>query len=300
MKGKAVITGGAGLIGKALAHFLKNEGYKVIVLTRNIPEDKIENIEYIIWNYREPGEWIKSLEGSEAVINLAGKNLASGRWNSETRKAIRESRVNLTQNLVEYFESLTVKPSYFISASAVGYYGNPPNPVDENSPRGNGFLAELTAEWEKSALAAEQLGVRTACLRFGAVLSTEGGALPKIIKPIKYFAGAVPGSGKQYFPWIHIDDAVRMIDFLIQKKSEGIFNAVSPHTIRIEDLIKTAGEILRRPVIFRIPEFLIRALLGEASEIILNGAAVKPARIISEGYDFEYSDIRQALENLLK
>ncbi|MGK9368259.1 TIGR01777 family oxidoreductase [Melioribacter sp. Ez-97] len=300
MKDKAVIAGGSGLIGKALTRYLKSEGYRVIVLTRNIPKEKSGDIEYIIWDYREPGEWLKSIEGSEAVINLAGKNLASGRWTSGTKTAIRESRVNLTQNLVKYFDMLDDKPSYFISASAVGYYGNAPNPVDENSPRGKGFLAELTEDWEKSALAAEQSGIKTACLRFGAVLSMEGGALPRIVGPVKYFAGAIPGSGKQYFPWIHIDDAVRMIHFLMQKKSTGIFNAVSPNIITIEELIKTAGEILKRPVIFRIPEFPIRALLGEASEIILKGAAVKPERIISEGYDFKFRKIRQALDDLLK
>ncbi|MGK9475491.1 TIGR01777 family oxidoreductase [Melioribacter sp. OK-6-Me] len=299
MKGKIVIAGGTGLIGQALTLFLRNKGYKVIVLTRNIPKDILEDIEYVTWNYYEQSEWIKSIEGSEVIINLAGKNLASGRWNSEIKKSIRESRVKLTQNLVKSFALMTHKPSYFISASAVGYYGNTTNPVDENSPQGNGFLSELTAEWEKSALEAEQLEVRTACLRFGAVLSAKGGALPKIIKPIKYFAGAVPGSGKQFFPWIHIEDAVRMIDFLMGKKSSGIYNAVNPDTITMEELIKTAGELLNRPVLFRIPESLIRLVMGEASEILLSGAPVRPKRITSEGFSFTFQNIREALENLI-
>ncbi len=299
MEGKIVIAGGTGLIGQSLTLFLRGKGYKVIVLTRNIPKEKVEGIEYVTWNYYEQGEWIKSLDGAEAIINLAGKNLASGRWNSVIKKAIQESRVKLTQNLVKSFGLVTNKPSYFISASAVGYYGNTTNPVDENSPQGKGFLAELTAKWEKSALAAEHLEVRTACLRFGAVLSAKGGALPKIIKPIKYFAGAVPGSGKQFFPWIHIEDTIRMIDFLLEKKSSGVYNAVSPGIITMEKLIKTAGKLLNRPVLFRIPESLIRLVLGEASEIILSGAPIKPERITSEGFSFTFQSIRQALEDLI-
>jgi hypothetical protein len=299
---KIVISGATGLVGKKITQQLIRRGDDVTVLTRSIKNAK-ELLpgahSYIEWNSSN-SDWQFCLEGKDAVINLAGENLMAKRWNEIHKKNILESRVKGTRALVRAIENLNKKPEIFISASAVGFYGNSETAVNEESKMGNGFLAKVVDAWESESMVVEQFGVRRVNVRLGAVLDKNEGAFPQLYKPFKFFAGGALGNGKQWFPWIHIDDVTGIFLYALDNKNvKGVYNAVSPVPIRMADFCKTLGKIMHRPSFFNVPEFILKIIFGEGADVLLNGTNVLPERTIDAGYVFKYPELTSALKSLL-
>lgn len=302
MQRKIIITGATGLIGRKISELLIKDKNHLIIFSRRPEEAKkiITNAtEYVFWDYENSSEWKKYLEDADAVINLAGESIISKRWNEKTKQRIYNSRIISTRSLVNAIKETNHKPECFISASAVGFYGNRNEEVNENSEKGNGFLANLVYDWENESQVLEKYNVRTVNIRLGTVLSMNGGALPKLAKQFKLFFGGTLGSGNQWFPWIHIDDAAEIFLFALDNKIHGVLNAVSPHLITQKEFSRTLAKVLVRPCIFRIPEFSLKIILGEAANIILEGAKVFPKKTLEYGYKFKFDNLEKALRNLL-
>jgi uncharacterized protein len=303
MNKKIVIAGATGFLGRNICSKLIERGDELIILTRSVEKAKKiipDASKYIIWNYSSK-EWYEEISGNDAVINLAGESLLSKRWNDKHKNEVRNSRIESTKALIEAIKLRDKRPKTFISASAVGFYGNSEFEVDENSPKGEGFLADLVDDWEKETAKVEELGVRKVCVRIGIVLDKNDGALEKMILPFKFFMGGPLGNGKQWMPWIHIDDLAKIFLFVLDnEKAEGIINGVSPNPVRMSDFAKTIGKVMKRPAIFKVPEFVLKLILGEASETIISGAKVFSGKAIKLGYKFEYDNLEEAIKNILK
>jgi uncharacterized protein (TIGR01777 family) len=297
-----VITGATGFIGKKVTNSLIARGDKVTVFTRSVEKaEKIfpgaENL--IIWNQgAESGSF--SFESIDAVIHLAGENVMGRRWSEQHKKNLLASRVSGTRELTEALEKAKNKPEVFISASAVGYYGNSEEAVDEYSPPGNDFLAGVVKSWEDETKRVDPMKIRRVNIRIGLVLDGKEGTLAKMIVPFRYFIGGPLGSGKQWFPWIHIDDLVGLFLFALDNGNmSGIINGVSPNPVRMDQFCNMLGKVLHRPSLFRIPAFLLRLVLGEAADVILSGAQVIPKRTLAAGYKFRFESVSGALNDLL-
>ncbi len=305
MINKIIIAGATGLIGRHLTSELIKRGNQVTVFTRNI--DKAKQIvpgakEYFEWDYYYPQDWAHLLEKKDVVINLAGANLFDKRWNENYKEVIRTSRILTTGSLVSAISQIKNKPNIFISASAVGFYGNGgENLITEDSPAGDDFLAKLCFEWENEASKANNYGLRTINLRTGIVLSADGGAFQKILKSFKFYTGGYLGSGNQWFPWIHIYDAVNSIIFAINNnKLQGPINVCSPNPVRMKEFSNLMGKILKKPSFFNIPEFALKIILGESAQTIIDSLKVYPNKLISNGFSFKFEDLDTALKDLLK
>jgi uncharacterized protein (TIGR01777 family) len=223
------------------------------------------------------------------------------RWNAEHKKNILKSRIEGTRSLVKAIGQLKDKPKAFISASAIGFYGNSESPVNEDSAPGKDFLAEVVNAWEFEANKVELYGVRRVCIRTGIILDANEGALVPMINQFKFFAGGPIGRGQQWFPWIHIDDIVGIFLFVIDNQNvNGALNASSPNPLRMNEFCKTLGRVMHRPSLFKVPAFIIKILFGEAAEVLLNGANVIPEKTIKAGYNFRFETAEEALKNLLK
>jgi uncharacterized protein (TIGR01777 family) len=235
------------------------------------------------------------------LINLAGESVAARRWTDSQKELILRSRIEGTRALVQAIRSADRRPGLFLSASAVGFYGDDAKEdLTEKSPQGHGFLADTARAWEDEACVAETLGVRVIRLRISNVLGTEGGALPKIVLPFRFFVGGHLGSGRQWFPWIHLDDLVGACLFLIdQKPISGPVNAVAPEQVTMGDLATSIGHVLRRPSWVPVPAFILKAVLGEMSEVVLEGAKILPQRLSHAGFEFRFPDLRSALADIL-
>ena len=297
-----VITGATGFIGKKVTNSLIARGDKVTVFTRSVEKaEKIfpgaENL--IIWNQgAESGSF--SFESIDAVIHLAGENVMGRRWSEQHKKNLLASRVSGTRELTEALEKAKNKPEVFISASAVGYYGNSEEAVDEYSPSGNDFLAGVVKSWEDETKRVDPMKIRRVNIRIGLVLDGKEGTLAKMVVPFRYFIGGPLGSGKQWFPWIHIDDLVGLFLFALDNGNmSGIINGVSPNPVRMDQFCNMLGKVLHRPSLFRIPAFLLRLVLGEAANVILSGAQVIPKRTLAAGYKFRFESVSGALNDLL-
>lgn len=291
---KILIGGGSGLIGRKLINFYENT--EITVLTRNPNKTFPKNCKKLIWDGKTIPE---TSENFDVLINLSGAGIADKAWTPKYKKAIIDSRINTSQAFVKFIEQSNEKPKVFINASAVGFYGFGTNEtVDENSPAGNDFLAEVSEKWEN---AAKNDVVRTALLRTSVVLSKEGGALKKMLLPFKFFLGGKVGSGKQAFPWIHIDDEIRAIDFCIQNQDiAGAVNLVSPQIIDNKEFTKALAKALKVFAIFPVPGFILKIVLGERAKLLLNGQKVKPKKLLDSGFEFKYPEISKALDNLLR
>ncbi len=300
IKRKISVFGGTGLIGRALVRSLNHDNFEISVFSRDINRttglitDKISlfPIDHTI---------SKNLENQDIVINLSGENI-SKRWTKKQKDRILDSRVKSTQRIVSAVNSLKKKPELFIQASAAGYYPfSKSENFNEDSPQGNSFLSRVVLSWEASS-AELDTSVRKIILRTGVVITIAGGMLPKLIRPIKLFAGGIPGKGDNWISWIHIDDVVSVLLFLIDsKRSDGIYNLTAPEPVKMKDMIRFCGSVLKRPVILRIPEFLIRIFFGKMGmETILSSQRVVPERLISERYFFKFSDYKKALKKELK
>ena len=296
---KVVVAGGSGFIGRALRESLVAEGTETIVLSREAPR---EGEGFASWDARQPGAWIARMEGADAVVNLAGASVAEGRWSAERKEELLGSRVCSTRALVRGMAWLSRRPKVFICASAVGYYGNRGSEeLFEDSGAGGGFLSGLCAQWEKEALQAAELGVRTIHLRVGVVLHPEGGALPRMIAPFRIFFGGPLGSGAQWMSWIAREDLIRLIRHLIGSRVAGPVNAVSPGPVTNLDFSRELGRALRRPSWLKTPGILLKGGLGEmADELLLASQRAYPRRALESGFSFLYPELRGAFDAMLK
>ena len=277
------ISGSNGLIGSALKQSLLDDGHNVKGLGRNFSQPI-------------------NFEGIDAVIHLAGENIAQGRWSKTKKDLIKSSRVDNTQKLSNQIYNSQYKPNVFISASAIGFYGDTGSDlITEKSPAGKGFLPEVSIEWEAATKPVENAGVRTVHLRTGIVLSKKGGALKKMLPPFYAGGGGILGSGKQYMSWISIDDMVRAIKFLIYEDSlNGPYNLTAPNPVTNKEFTKILGKVIKRPTILPLPGFAAKLIFGEMAEaLLLSGNNVIPEKLLAAGYTFKHSDLRQALKDLL-
>lgn len=301
------ITGGTGLIGKALINKLLERGDSLTVLSRN--KEKAEklfnnNVNVIQGNPSEKGDWqnIISTGGFDTIINLAGEPVASKRWNDAEKKNIYDSRIKSTENIIESIKKASIKPKSLINASAVGYYGfqEDDREINENETIGKDFLSYLCRDWEDTARRAEKKGLRVVRLRFGIVLSDNGGALEKMIVPFKLYAGGHIGDGKQWVPWIHINDAVNLIIFSIDNLNvTGAVNVTAPNPVRMKDFCKEMGKVINRPSWLPVPTLTLKATFGEMADIITSGQRAVPHKVLNNGYKFQYENVDEALNNLL-
>jgi uncharacterized protein (TIGR01777 family) len=292
-----LITGGAGFIGRAFTRELSGSGHTVIITTRRRSDAK----DRITWN---PPSLIPAdiLSDIDAIINLAGESIASGRWTQERKKRILSSRIETTRALVDSVRNMERKPQVFISASAIGYYGaHKDEPVTEDTPPAADFLADVCKQWEAEALKAEELGVRVVLIRTGGVLEADGGALPTMAIPFKLFVGGPIGNGKQWFSWIHIEDEVGIIKFTLEHDSlSGPVNAVAPNPVTNREFSTALGKTLRRPSCLAVPGFVVKLTLGELGGVLLTGQQVIPEKALQAGYQFKYTDVNEALRAIYR
>jgi len=305
MSKRIIITGATGLIGKKLANSLINRGDDVIIFSRNAEKAKSifpEATECVEWNYQHPEKWKSKLKNTDAVIHLAGINLFSKRWNNNFKKAVLESREVSTKNLVDAIKSYTNKPEVFISASGIGYYGDCGERIlNENSPKGNDFLADVCEVWENESVNIEASGVRSVQVRTGLVLSIEDGALKQMLPPFKFFIGGPLGNGKQWSSWLHIEDIVGIYLFAIDNKNlSGAVNAASTNPVRMNEFANTLGKVLNRPSLFPVPKFILRLVVGEAAEVVTASQRVYPEKLLKIGYQFKFNNLEAALLDLLQ
>lgn len=301
---KIVVAGGTGFVGHSLVQNLAPV-HDLVVLTRNppqIPPGKSDHLCYVRWDAATLDDWQSHICGCDAVINLVGESVASGRWTQRKKDRILSSRVDATRVLVQSIREASVKPSVLINASAVGYYGNVPEGlVTEDYRKGDGFLAEVCEQWEKEALQAEKLGVRVVLLRFGIVLGKDGGALSKMSVPFRFGLGGPIGSGRQGVPWIHYRDAIDIIRFVLeQREISGPVNGTAPDPANMERFCAVLGHVLQRPSWLRVPTLLLKLVLGEMSLMFLNGQAAVPAKLTQHGYSFQYPLLENALKDIFK
>lgn len=300
---RVIITGGSGLIGRALTTDLARNSHEVIIISRR-PERIIglpAGVRAERWDGRTAEGWYSLADGADAIVNLAGENISSGRWTDERKHTILQSRLNAGQAVVQAVKAVTHKPRVVIQASGIGYYGPCGNEeITEETPPGHDFLAGLAVEWESSTASLEALGVRRAVIRTGVVLSTEGGALPRMLLPFRFFVGGRLGSGRQWFPWIHIADEVGAIRFLIESEdASGPFNLSAPIPLTNTEFSHLLGQQLRRPALMPTPEFALRLLFGEMATALLDGQRAIPKRLLQLGFRFRFPEAGPALRDLL-
>jgi len=295
---KVAISGIAGLVGSALRLSLVADGHRVVGLTRQPALPPLETITWDIDNGRFDAS---GLSGVDVVVHLAGAPVAE-RWTKSHKEAIRHSRVAGTKLLVEGLKSLESKPKLLVSASAVGFYGDRGDePLDENSPPGEGFLPEVCTEWEKAALETMGLGIRTVAMRIGIVLSTQGGALAKMRVPFKLGLGGPLGTGNQWMPWIHIDDLVGALRHVMEDENlMGVVNATGPNPVTNRTFSKTLGRVLHRPAFLPAPAFALERILGEMSRIVLEGQRVVPEKLLAAGFSFRHPELEEAFQSLIR
>ena len=289
---RIVIAGGSGFLGSALKASLRASGCDVTVLTRR-PRGRDE----VAWDPLQPSApWVRAVDGADAVVNLAGESLEAGRWTTERKAAIRNSRIEATRAVVSAIDGASQPPAVLLNGSAVGIYGNRGDePLTETSPVGSDFLASVAVGWEAEALRARR--TRVVILRTGLVLDAGGGVLPPLARPFKWMVGGRVGSGLQYWSWIHIDDWVRIARWAIDSPSAtGPVNLTAPNPVTNSEFAATLGRVLRRPALLPAPAFALRLLLGEmADALVLGGQRVLPERVTLDGFRFGYSDLEHAL-----
>lgn len=294
MSEKIIIAGGSGFVGTYLAQQLANDGFQVIILSRNPRKSKSNSISFVDYSNLEEG-----LSGAKAVVNLAGHNLFDARWTDEIKQKIMNSRVDTTRMLVDAMQKSTVKPDVFISASASGYYGNRNAEfLREDSHPGTDFLAQVCINWEKEAQKAPVK--RIVIPRIGIVLEKNGGALGKMLTPFKWFVGGPLGNGKQYFPWVHMHDVVASIrESITNPLFQGVYNCVAPQSITMAQFASILGDVLHRPSLFAVPKFALSLVFGEASDALVASQRVIPQKLMDWKYRFKFEDLKTAFSDIL-
>ncbi len=302
-----LIAGGSGLLGRALAQRLAETGRETVLLSRaaagsaaalNLPA----GCRVATWDARTANGWLDLAEGAAAIVNLAGESIAGGRWTARRKARIRESRLRATAAVVEAIARARTPPRVLVQASAVGYYGDrADDPLDEDSPPGEGFLARTARDWEAASAAAESFGVRRVLARTGVVLAREGGALPKMALPFRFGLGAILGSGRQWVPWIHLEDEASALHFVLENESaRGAVNFVAPALATQFELAHELAHALHRRLFARVPAWLLRAGLGEMASLVLDSQRVAPLRLLELGFRFRYSRLGAALSDLCR
>ena len=300
---RIVISGASGLIGRALGKALSGAGNEVTILSRK--SAAASSAHSVPWNpYASDNELAcdpRLLDGQEAFIHLSGESVAGGRWTEARKKLLRESRVRSTGNLVRLLAQIKPAPRTFVCASAIGYYGDRAEEVlTEDSAPGTGFLPDLCQEWERSAQVAKSLGVRVVHLRFGIVLSSEGGALGKMLPIFRLGVAGKLGSGKQYMSWIAMPDAVQAILHILKTdRLQGPVNITAPRPVTNTEFTKTLGRVLHRPAILPAPAFGLRLVLGEMADALLASTRAVPRRLLDSQFEFKYPELQIALQSLL-
>ncbi|HEY0144501.1 MAG TPA: TIGR01777 family oxidoreductase [Thermoanaerobaculia bacterium] len=296
---RIVVAGGTGFIGEPLVRRLVARGDDVTVLSRN--PAKVKAGRGLAWDGKTQGSWSDAVAKADAVINLAGEGVADARWTAERKQRLVASRLDATRALVEAMRREPSRRRVFLSASAIGLYGNRADEMlDENSTPGGGFLADLVRQWEEAARAAEPLA-RLVVVRIGIVLAKDGGALGKMLLPFRLGAGGPIGSGQQWMSWIDRDDVLRMIEWALDNEAvRGVFNATAPEPVRNRDFARALGAALHRPAVIPTPPFALRIAFGAmADEALLAGQRVLPQRAAAEGFVFESRTIDAALKRHL-
>lgn len=304
-RGRVIVSGATGFIGTALCRDLAENGYEVVVLTRS--REKAESVfggtaAIAEWNGETSDGWLDLAVGSLAIINLAGENIGASRWTKKRKQRLVRSRLAAGKAITEAVEKAAVKPKTIIQASAVGYYGSRGDEtLDESSGAGEGFLAGLAREWERSTKPVEKLGLRRVIIRSGPVLDREGGFLTRVLLPFRLFVGGPLGSGLQWLSWIHRRDEIAAIRFLLEREDlAGAFNLTAPEPVRMREFSKTLGRVMKRPSLFRVPGWLLALFFGEmARETLLGGQKVLPKALLDSGYEFLFPDVESALRESL-
>jgi uncharacterized protein (TIGR01777 family) len=307
MSGSMVIVAGAtGFIGRALCGRLIRSGYDIAVLTRDRNRAKPvfgDRALVVEWDGKTAAGWRELASRAEAVVNLVGENIGAGRWTEERKARILESRVQAGRAVVEALRLASPRPKTLIQASAVGFYGpRGDEELDETSSAGEGFLAGTVRAWEESTREAESLGVRRVVIRSGLVLEKGGGVLPRFILPFKFFVGGKLGSGEQWISWVHRDDEVEAIRYLLRRPDlAGVFNLVAPEPVRMREFARALGRAMKRPSRFPIPAFVLRWMFGAmAEETILSGQRVLPKALLREDFRFLYPELETALQQIFR
>ncbi|MEN6480717.1 MAG: TIGR01777 family oxidoreductase [Anaerolineaceae bacterium] len=299
---KYIITGGSGLIGRKLCELLVREGHIVYVLSRS--PDTIampQGVTVIKWDAKTGRGWGGLVENVDAIVNLAGENIGSGRWSAKKKEKILRSRLNASEAILDALKMSEKKPRLLIQASAVGYYGtNLEKAFTEKDVAGNDYLSQLALEWEQSTQPVEEFGVSRIVIRTGVVLSPRGGVLKQMVLPFKLFVGGSLGSGKQWISWIHEEDEVRAIYFLLQSENiSGTFNLTSPNPVTNAEFERALAKTIHKPYWFPVPGFMIKALFGEMSMLVVDGQKVMPEALLKRGFAFKYLELESALSDIL-
>ncbi len=306
---RVIITGGTGLIGKALAESLLADKHEVIVLSRQ--PDRVTNLPAGIqlqqWDGKSADGWGNLADGADAIVNLAGESIGGTeflppRWTKSLKQRIFDSRREAGQAVVAAVKAAKQKPKVIVQASAIGYYGpHGDETLTEESPAGNDFPAQVCVKWEESIAPMKEMGVRLAVIRTGLVLDARGGVLPRLALPFRLFAGGPLGSGKQVMSWIHFADEIAAIRFLIENPSaSGVFNLTAPYPVTNKEFAGTLGRVLRRPSFVPAPAFVFHLAFGEVATIIVDGQRVVPKHLLDLGFQFRFAELEPALRDLLK
>lgn len=304
---RIAIAGGTGFIGRALTQSLLDSGHEVTVLTRRprAAESLPRGARGVVWDARDPtGEWSSALRGSDAIVNLAGASIGGGRWTSARKQLLSVSRIAPTEALVRAIAALPAaeRPRSLINASGIDYYGDRPGeePLDEQAPPGDSFLARLCVRWEAAAQTAEPLGVRVVRVRTAFCVGRNAPSLRLMVLPFRLFAGGPLGTGRQWFTWIHLADLVALYTLALERAElSGALNAVAPRVPREREVAADIGRVLRRPAVVPAPGFMLRLVLGEMGDLLLHGRKAVPAKAQAAGYQFRYVDIGAALREAL-
>jgi uncharacterized protein (TIGR01777 family) len=297
---KILVTGATGFVGQRVVKQLTDGGDQVVVLTRNIAKGALyfgNKCQYFMWSDTATLPPKEAFDGVDAVINLMGEGIADKRWDESQKKKIYDSRIVATTNLIEVIKGLSKKPTSFISASAVGIYGNRSDEeINESSTTADDFLARICKDWELAASKAKDLGIRTAIIRIGVVIGKDGGALKKMLPIFKLGAGGPVGSGKQYMSWIHVDDIAGMFVRAAKDSTlDGIFNGTSPYPARSKDFARELGKVLHRPAFAPAPALALKLVFGEMSQVLLDGQKVLPVKFKEKKFSYRYPTLEMAL-----
>jgi hypothetical protein len=297
---RILISGASGLVGNALSRRLQEDGHKVARLLR--PGGARTSPGDVSWDPMAATVDAPAMEGADAVVHLSGANMAGGRWTPERKALLRSSRISSTRVLVDTLSGLRQKPRVFVCASAIGYYGNRGDEVLTESSEGEtDFVALLVRDWEAEARRAELASIRTVLLRFGVILSSQGGALPRMLTPFKYGVGGRLGSGTQWMSWVTLEDAVEIVRLSIASDQvSGPVNVVAPNPVRNSQFTRVVATALHRPAILSAPAFALRAVLGEMADLLLASQRVIPERLTAIGYKFRFPDLDAALQSILE
>jgi len=303
---RVIVAGATGFIGNSLCRLLVETGHDVVALTRNPAKGMRilgDRVRVAQWDGKSAAGWEGEADGAGAIVNLAGEGIGEDRWTREKKRRILQSRLDAGSAVLEAVELAEKKPGVVIQASGIGYYGSRGDePLDESDSPGQGFIPDVARQWDRSTEKVASYGVRHVVIRSGVVLGPGGGALPRMALPFRFFLGGPIGSGKQWISWIHLDDEVSAIRFLMEgRELHGAFNLSAPEPLPMAEFSRALGRAISRPSWLPVPGFAVRAVLGEMADyLLLTGQRAQPKKLTDAGFSFGYSDVESALRDALK